>query len=244
MEFGQLLAPCPVRFPAGTAFMPQGVDAPTEARLERFGPSWLPESPVWSVLEDWWLCHKSGANTPNWDIAVGCEIEDRPGLVLVEAKANYRELTTGGKPIAAEASANSRANHDHIGAAIEKACAGWRLLDERVSITRDSHYQLANRLAFTWKLASLGIPMALLYLGFTGDEGIRDAGKPFADDADWRAAFGECAADTVPLDLFGRRLEVGPTPMWLMLRSRPVIEISLPSGSRQAPPADGDKLVQ
>jgi len=53
-----------------------------------------------------------------------------------------------------------------------------------VRLDRDSHHQLANRLAFTWKLATLGIPVVLLY--FTGrDEGIADAGEPILDDAYW-----------------------------------------------------------
>jgi hypothetical protein len=225
-ELEQFLAPSPVRFPAETAVMPQGIDAPAEARLEKFGPSWLSGNSAWPAIEDWWLSHKAGANAPNWDIAVGCEIEDRPGLLLVEAKANWSELCTGGKALAADASAKSRANHDRIGWAIEEACAGWRLLDEGVSMTRDSHYQLANRLSFTWKLASLGFSVVLVYLGFTGDEGICDAGKPFVDDADWQTAFCEYASDTVPIDLFDRRLEVESTPLWLMSRSRPVIEAS------------------
>lgn len=239
-EFEQSLAPCPVRFPDETAFMPQGIDSPAEARLERFGPFWLPRNPAWATLKDWWLCHKAGANTPNWDIAVGCEIEDRPGLVLVEAKANWRELDTTGKRKRANATANSCENHKRIGTAIEEARAGWWLLDKRVSITRDSHYQLANRLAFTWKLASLGIPIVLVYLGFTGDEGIRDAGNEFANDADWQTAFGEYAKHTVPLNLFDRRLIVGATPMWLISRSRPVIEVSPPPPipSYQAHPVD------
>ena len=55
-----------------------------------------------------------------------------------------------------------------------------------VRLDRDSHYQLANRLAFKWKLATLGIPVVLLY--FTGrDEGIADAGEPILDDAHWQA---------------------------------------------------------
>ena len=42
------------------------------------------------------------------------------------------------------------------------ACAAWLRTDPRVTISRDTHYQLANRLAFTWKLASLGISVVLL----------------------------------------------------------------------------------
>jgi hypothetical protein len=34
------------------------------------------------------------ANTPNWDLAFGCEIAGKTGLILVEAKANEPELTS------------------------------------------------------------------------------------------------------------------------------------------------------
>ena len=99
-------------------------------------------------------------------------------------------------------------------------------MDERVAINRDSHYQLANRLAFTWKLAMLGFSVVLLYLGFTGDDGIRDVSPPFSDGEDWGRAFNRYAKSAVPLDLFERRLELGPSPVWLTSRSRPVLEVS------------------
>ena len=132
------------------------------------------------------------------------------------------ELSTAGKLLRSDASQNSHQNHAHIGAAIDEACAAWRRTDPRVTISRDTHYQLANRLAFTWKLASLGISVVLLYLGFTGDEGIRDAGKPFADDADWRRAFGYYVEHSFPVDLVGGRFEFGETPAWVLSRSRGV----------------------
>jgi hypothetical protein len=172
------------------------------------------------------LTHSVGANTPNWDIAAGCLIDDTPGLILVEAKANWPELGEGGKPQTSNASERSKDNHERVGKAIQEACTGWRQLDSRVDIKQSSHYQLANRLAFTWKLATLGIPVVLMYLGFTGDEGIRDAGEPFKDDADWQRAFRQYADASIPADLFDRRLAFGSTPVWLLSRSQPVIEQS------------------
>jgi hypothetical protein len=225
-ELAELVEPAPVEFRMNDPFMPQGESAPAEARLETVGPSWMPESEAWPRLQEWWLAHKAGANTPNWDIAARCLLEGRPGLVLIEAKANVPELNPGGKSLASDASDRSRANHERIGCAIDEARAGWRLLDDGVRIGRDSHYQLANRLAFTWKLATLGIPVVLVYLGFTGDEGIREAGAPFADARDWQQAFGRYVQGTVPLDLFERRLEIAGCPVWLLSRSRPVIEMS------------------
>ena len=118
-ELRELLPEVPREIEGEVHWMPQGHGNPDEGRLETFGPSWLPGHPAWREMEDWWLKHKRGANTPNWDIAVGCTIEDRPGLVLVEAKANWPELSTAGKLLRSDASQNSHQNHAHIGAAIE-----------------------------------------------------------------------------------------------------------------------------
>lgn len=230
-ELQELLEPVPVTFSDRTRFMPRGYEAPEEALLNTFGPTWFLESPAWDELQNWWLKHPVGANTPNWDIAVGCEIEEQPAVILVEAKANWPELNTLGKSLAAYASWRSRENHEQIKRAIEEACAGWRKIDDRVSISRDSHYQLANRLAFTWKLATLGIPTVLLYLGFTGDEGIRDAGEPFADDADWQQPFRQYIDGTIPFDLFSRRLEIGSSSVWLLSRSLEILDPSPPKNT-------------
>ncbi len=225
-DLKDVLYPLPITTSADSKFMPQGYKDPNEARLESFGPAWLPKSDAWPILKKWWLKHQTGANTPNWDVAVGCRIEDRPGLVLVEAKANWPELSVAGKPQNPEGSLNSRDNHMHIETAIDEACKGWRVIDDKVSITIVSHYQLSNRLAFTWKLAMLGFPVVLLYLGFTGDEGIRDVGEPFADDDDWQRAFIQYSRAIVPPDLFNRRIELGHSPVWLLSRSMPIIELS------------------
>lgn len=227
-EFESLLSPIPVKVPPDAAFMPRGDAEPEEARLERFGPSLWSDSPAWGRLQDWWLVHRRGANTPNWDIASSCEIEGRPGLVLVEAKANWPELGLAGKRLANDASPSSVENHERIGAAIDEARAAWQHIDSAVMISRDTHYQLSNRIAFAWKLATLGIPVVLVYLGFTGDEGIRDAGAPFADDADWRKAFAEYSAGAVPTELLETRHEFDAVPVWIAVRSREVMEDSQP----------------
>jgi hypothetical protein len=203
------VSPCPVEIGAEALWMPRGLAGAAEARLERFGPRWLPEHPAWSHLRDWWLVHKRWANTPNWDLAVGCTVEGRPGLVLVEAKANHRELNPTGKRLRKESSSRSTDNHKRIGEAIQEANLGWRPIDGRVNISRDSHYQLANRLAFTWKLGTLGIPVVLVYLGFTGDEGIRDVGPPFADEEDWRWALSTYLEGVWPPDLLEKRIDLG-----------------------------------
>lgn len=231
-EFRDLLGDVPADLSAAV-FMPRGSRQPDEARLEAFGPKWLPDHPAWVSIRQWWLVHERGANTPNWDIAVGCEIENRPGLVLVEAKANWPELGRSGKSTPSKSSPRSIANHQRIGGAIDEAKRAWSLHSEGVSISRDSHYQLSNRLAFTWKLATLGIPTILVYLGFTGDEGISDAGQPFRDGADWQSAFDEYIQRQLPKGLFEKRFDFGKAPAWVLVRDRPVLEQS-PSVPRRA----------
>lgn len=151
-EFAALGQGLPVGFDADTMAVPSGHSTPDEARLETFGPEWQPGIPAWKRLAAWWLRQEERANTPNWDLLLTSRIEGRSGLVLVEAKANGPELSRAGKPIKDRASTRSQENHEHIAGAIRCATDGWQHADPRVTLSRDSHYQLANRLAFTWKL--------------------------------------------------------------------------------------------
>lgn len=226
VELLELIAPIDAHITARSRWMPRGHAAPEEARLETFGPRALGDTDVWRDLRQWWLVHEAGVNTPSWDIALACEIEGTLGLALVEAKANVPELSPKGKPRDAAASAASQANHDRIGHAIDEACSALRQFDGAVTISRDSHYQLSNRVAFAWKLASLGVPTVLVYLGFLGDHGITDAGEPFRDDAHWQRIFADYAHALVPAALFERRIDCGHAPMWLLVRSRPVLSVS------------------
>ena len=224
-ELVDLVSPCPVEIQDDSRWMPRGQGKPAEARLNTFGPKWLPGHPAWPAIRDWWLVHKNGANTPNWDITVGCAIEGRPGLILVEAKANHPELSRPGKGLPKNPSKKSRENHKRIGIAIAEANAGWQQIDTGVKISRDSHYQFANRLAFTWKLGTLGIPVVLVFLGFTGDEGIGNVGKPFPSSESWAQAFLDYTRESFPR-LLERRIDLGRAPVWVLSRSRPVMEVS------------------
>lgn len=113
-ELLQLVQPVSCRVTADSIWQPMGTDAPNEARLEQFGPQAFPLSPAWSTISTWWLKHARGANTPNWDIALSCDVEGTPGLVLVEAKANVPELSEAGKPADRAASQSSQDNHARI----------------------------------------------------------------------------------------------------------------------------------
>lgn len=211
--------------------IPREREDPTEARLEAFGPRHVSEFSSWQEVRDWWLVHHRGANTPNWDLVATCSAGGRRGLVLLEAKANVKELKAEGKPLQPGASERSTENHNRIGAAINEARAALLPQWPSLAISRDTHYQLSNRIAFAWRLASLGLPVVLVYLGFIGDEGIRDAGEPFASDKDWTAAFWKHAEGILPKDMCEQAVDCGATPFWFLLRSREVIEPSPPAVS-------------
>ena len=181
IEFSDLvnLDECTVARPP--AWQPKGYTDPDEACLGDRGAEFVPGTDCWDDLGNWWLAHRHGAKKPNWDLVVAYDFAGKPGLALVEAKAHDNELDWAGKRPARKDSANSLENHEHIGRAIDEASAALDRIVPGVRISRDTHYQLANRVAYSWKLASMGIPVVLVYLGFTGDGGIANVGPQFRD---------------------------------------------------------------
>ena len=150
-------------------------------------PNGLVPHSIQRQLQTWWLAVPRGANAPNWDIVSTCNIRGEPGLLLVEAKAHSNELDRGGKSLGSDASPNSIKNHERIDVAIAEAATQFQeATGKRWDISRDHHYQLSNRFAWSWKLASLGIPVVLLYLGFLNAHDMGDRGRVFRSEAEWR----------------------------------------------------------
>jgi hypothetical protein len=170
-------------------------------------------------LTNWWLAVRHHANTPNWDLASTATVDGRNGLVLIEAKAHDRELKLDGKPLRSAPSANSMKNHARITEAIKEAnaalnriCPGWNL-------SVNSHYQLANRFAWSWKIASLGILVVLIYLGFLEAYEMIDIGQPLADANIWEQLVRDHCRDIVPDCVWDRPLMVDDVPFYACIRS-------------------------
>jgi hypothetical protein len=219
--------------------------------LDRDGKKFIPGFD-WGEIRKWWLAYPHPkANTPNWDIAAVSRIGFKPGMVLVEAKAHDEEFVNSKSPkeMLSTTSVNNRLQ---IMRAIYEASdalapvfPGLDLLQELRSGFADrvdlcSHYQLSNRVAFSWKLASMGLPVVLVYLGFVGDHGIVDRRierKPLEDESHWRVVFTEYA-----LPVFGsaflenileeKPINCGNASMTILLRSKSVLEESPPSASQ------------
>lgn len=222
-----------VEIPSDFKYAPQGIPrkdingnwdkTPTlEAKLGE-SSNLVPASNIRKTVSDWWLAVKKGANTPNWDIACTCTVNGKDGLLLVEAKAHDSELHTGGKKLASDATLNSFKNHIQIGEAVSEASAhlqratGWDW-----AISRDKCYQLSNRFAWAWKLASLKIPVVLLYLGFLNAEEMHDCGKPFVDHHAWKEVVLEHSSGIAPEQAWDTIIDVEGIPIITGIRSETV----------------------
>jgi hypothetical protein len=200
---------------AKITYYPKGEPFPDEAKLGETA-GLLPSGEDRKKVTDWWLAVSRGANTPNWDIASRCTVDSRPGLILVEAKAHHRELEPGGKPERGnpENDVRIRTAIKEANGALESSLPGWKL-------TADSHYQLCNRFAWAWKVASLGVPVILVYLGFlnvTDMSGYR----VFNSAEEWKDAVYKHAEGIVPHDVWNqKKLDINGTPLIPLIRSWP-----------------------
>lgn len=175
-------------------------------------------------VTNWWLEVVAKANTPNWDVASTCRIGGKPGLLLVEAKAHAAELSCAAKPRPSTPNGEkndrrTRAAMAEANDALNRILPGWRL-------SCDSHYQMANRFAWAWKLASLGVPTVLMYLGFTRAAEMADRGEPFADAEAWEKTVREHSADIAPSSVWDDPMPVASVSVTCCIRST---EFSLPA---------------
>jgi hypothetical protein len=216
--------------------MPRGQNAQAEALLCRPCEPLLPRE-VSKRLRAWWLAvDKPVAADPNWDLAMEATFPDgKRGLVLVEAKAHVAELAgeVGGKLFG---KMSSKLNHCSIGRAIREARTALNVLEPGVRISRDRCYQFSNRIAFAWRLAATeGIPVALLYLGFTGDAVIAGPEGRLRDGHHWRAEVVTHTSGIFPSALWERRIDTPKAPLWVLTRSLPCLRQS-PFRSRRVKP--------
>jgi hypothetical protein len=176
--------------------MPDGFTQPDEAQLH-ISERIIPDRKMRESLLSWWLAVPGARRmrTPNWDVASTCSVHGKQGVLLIEAKAHDAELRNEerGKSLVAEdgkgVSIDSCRNHVRIGACIQDANLALSGQTKRVwALSRDWNYQMANRFSWAWKLSELGMPVILIYLGFTGCEEMRKGSgqKPIKDKDDWQ----------------------------------------------------------
>jgi hypothetical protein len=192
-------------------------------------------------LKDWWLVHKKGFKLPTWDLVVSAfDATKRGALILVEAKAHASELSAAAKPFPSRAEQEqqerSEENHARIADAIAEANAALQAYIPSIRLSRDDSYQLSNRIAFAWKLASLGLPTALVYLGFIGDNAIGVGAHRLPAPSDWYSAFDLHSAKHFPPDKQGSPINCGAASFWPLVRDMPVL--------RNSPPIDQRRILK
>lgn len=217
-----------VHVEANDFWMPRGLPVLTSnnewemAAIEeaKLGESvgFLPKNEREEVVS-WWLAVRGRANTPNWDIASTCTIRGKLGLLLVEAKAHRAELKPDGKTLSKNVSAGSEMNQKQICSAIRAASAGLETAMQGWKLSCESHYQLANRFAWSWKFASIGRPIVLVYLGFLGAKEMSGLGEPFTDQDHWSHVVLEYSRNIVPNQAWGRDLNIGSVAIRPLIRS-------------------------
>ena len=175
-------------------------------------PNTLVAPLIQAQLRTWWLAVSRGANAPNWDIATTCSIKGEPGLLLIEAKAHGKELSEAGKP--RPKSSNGWKNHERIGLVIAEASEHFQIATgECWDLSRDHHYQLSNRFAWSWKLASLGIPVILLYLGFLNAQEMAADGPLFRTESEWTRTLRAHSRGTVAEMCWGEWMDFSSVPL-------------------------------
>jgi len=136
-------------------YYPKGFANPKEAELDKVNIPVNGSFKYCETLNRWWL--KRNARTPVWDFVCNATINDTSGLVLVEAKAHQNELCQKQDQSGAKEGSLNRQTIDEALSLINRKY--------NYKLSADNHYQLSNRVAWCLKLASLGIPVVLIYLG-------------------------------------------------------------------------------
>ena len=215
-------------------WMPQGFDDVREAQLHK-AQLLLDVNLYGQALKSWWLA-VAGPNsvTPNWDIASTCTIEGKRGLLLVEAKAHHEELKQDDR-------CSAMKNLERIGEAVSAANNGLNKVQDGWNLSHESHYQLCNRFAWSWKLATLGIPVVLVYLGFLDADEMR---KPFPDGQSWDNAVRNYARDFVPESVWGSKLMLDDAPIYPLIRSMKIRLNSISGPIDEVDANDGIEVFQ
>jgi len=190
---------------AGDVHRPIGAVNDREYELPEFSREYLDGRFELRQIEEpaWWIVKRNArVRTPNFDLISLATICERPGVLLVEAKAHHGELETCGKSFT---SSSNMENHQKIGESIELANRALNAIAPGFKLSRDAFYQVSNRVAWGWRLASLGVRVTVLYLGF-----VQDPYWPkdqFESNEDWMQAARSYLGNIVPVDVLDRRLQ-------------------------------------
>jgi len=208
-----------IEFSDKEKYLPESIMSPKEAELKDFL-----KNTEWENLTDpiinWWLdIIKPNTRTPNWDFISTCTINGKKGLLLVEAKAHSKEIKENDR-----CGSKNESNQNKIETAINQAKDNINMNNSfSISISRDKCYQLSNRIAHAWWLASQGVPVILLYLGFLNCDEMKENGNIFKDDLEWQECFKNYSSKVGVNCLINESINCNKSEFKLICRSYPKI---------------------
>jgi len=160
-------------------------------------------------------------------------------LLLIETKAHIGELNSDHsgsreKPILAQIkkgfSESTDAWNDMLHEYAEEH--GFKL-SHNVKLSTDSHFQLSTHFAFAWKLAEMGIPVILVYLGFLNAQELEDDNCIiFRNNDMWKQCVFEKTNKPLPEEIWDATFTFNNTPLTILRRA---MTVELPADSRTVP---------
>ena len=196
---------------ASGIWMPRGFCEAEEAKLGESLPFLSGRDRA--AITDWWLARPGRANTPNWDLVSQCRVGEKPGLILIEAKAHEGELGDD------RCGATNKANAQRIKEALVEANERLNALLPGFNLSADTHYQLSNRFAFAWKVAQMGTPVVLIFLGFLDAHEMELPYRLLRSLEQWRECVLSKSKETVPAGAWDRTFDVQGTLLTVLIRS-------------------------
>jgi len=160
----------------------------TETILEDYLKKY-PLSEYEGLNRKWWIPFKG--NRPTWDLICHLEGGRKLGLLIVEAKAHLSEMSEKNSKSPVDKQ-NPRSIANDLSIRLRLAEASMGLSELRLGsfhLSADHDYQLSNRLAYMHKLASDGVPVILMYLGWEASPDW--SSDPFPSGSAWREAVKE-----------------------------------------------------
>lgn len=193
---GGLVAPH-ASIPEDFHHIPRGFVEPNESTLGENDGFPREIGQAFAELKRWWLVLEKGT-LPNWDLVSTCDVGGTRGLLLVEAKAHEGELKgkADGSKVASENRTSIQNALDQARTALSSEMAGFQL-------SLSEFFQLSNRFAFSWKLATMGIPVVLVYLGFIDADEMGGGSRTLKDGDQWEAFVKNLSAPCIPSDAWG-----------------------------------------
>lgn len=144
-----------VDFTKDFKYFPKGPTCHKEVELDKARIPINGSTEYCKKLQGWWL--DKYARTPVWDFVCTATIDNTPGLILIEAKAHQNELV---KEKDSSGAKEGSANRSKIESVLSEVNTKYNY-----KLSASNYFQLSNRIAWSIKLASLGIPVVLIYLG-------------------------------------------------------------------------------